>query len=89
MNRRAGAFTRNESEADKSSRFEIRRALCTLCHLHLKIYVKEKAEWYFYRSESVTYDGAKNPENNVQLIVTQTAAPFCSPAPVKENPIEL
>lgn len=28
------------------------------------------------------------PENNVQLIVTQTA-PFCSPAPVQENRIVL
>lgn len=39
---RAGAFTRNESEADKSSRFEIRRALCTLCHLHLKFMSKRR-----------------------------------------------
>lgn len=33
---RAGAFTRNESETDKSSRFEIRLTQCTLCHLNLK-----------------------------------------------------
>lgn len=37
----------------------------------------------FYRSERVvTYDGAKSPsENNVQLIVTQSAAPFLFSCP--------
>lgn len=84
---RAGAFTRNESEADKSSSFKIRLALCTLCRLYLKFLSNWAPKGNCIVVNGYVWWRQNPPENNVQLIVTQTAALFCSPAPVQENRI--
>lgn len=78
---RAGAFTRNESEADKSSSFKIRLALCTLCRLYFKFLSNWAPKGNCIVVNGYVWWRQNPPENNVQLIVTQTAALFCSPAP--------